>query len=184
MSGVPARAGRVPIPMPYRWIHQAEGGSQQWLLRRNCALTPAQLALCFAAVGSLTLVIAAVFAAQGAWLVVPFAGIELMALALAFLMHARHAGDYERIVLERGGGLLVERLHGGALARFEGQAPWVRVQYGGSRRELIRLVVAGREMAVGRFVPDDERRRLARELRASVARWADGNLERHGTTHG
>jgi uncharacterized membrane protein len=60
----------------------------------------------------------------------------------------------------------------------------VRVQYGGSRRELIRLVVAGREMAVGRFVPDDERRRLARELSASVARWADGNLERHGTTHG
>lgn len=156
--------------MPYRWVHQAQAGSQQWLLRRNCALSPRQLAACFAAVGGVTLLISAVFAAQGAWLVVPFAGIELVALAVAFLVHARHAGDYERIVLADGS-VLVERLHGGSLARVECQASWVRVEYQGARRELIRLVAAGREMAVGRFVPDAERTRLARELRASIAGW-------------
>jgi uncharacterized membrane protein len=173
----------LAIPMPYRWIHQAEAGSQQWLLRRNCALSPAQLALGFSAIGLVTILIAVVFAAQGAWLVVPFAGLELLALAIAFVVHARHAGDYERIVLQ-GGSVLVERVHGGALARLECPAPWLRVQYGGSRRELIRLVAAGKEVAVGRYVPDGERTRLARELRASVARWADANAQRHGTTHG
>lgn len=169
--------------MPYRWIHQAEAGSQQWLLRRNCALSPAQLAICFSAIGIVTLLIASAFALQGAWVVVPFAGLEMLALAIAFVVHARHAGDYERIVLERGC-VTVERLHGGRLARLECPAPWVRVQYGGSRRELIRLVASGREVAVGRYVPDGERTRLARELRASVARWADANAQRHGTTHG
>jgi uncharacterized membrane protein len=156
--------------MPYRWIHVAEPGRQQWLLKRNCALTPQQLAVCFAAVGAVSLLIALGFAAQGAWVVVPFAGIELAALGAAFVVHARHAGDYERIVLATDR-LLVERLHGGHLACVEYQAPWVRVEYDGARRELIRLVAAGREMSVGRFVPDDGRKQLARELRASIAGW-------------
>lgn len=156
--------------MPYRWIHIAEAGSQQWLLRRNCALSPRQLAVCFASVGLVSLLIAVGFAAQGAWLVVPFAGVELGALAVAFVVHARHAGDYERIVVgpDR---VLVERLHGGDLASVECRSSWVRVEYDGARRELIRLVAAGSEMSVGRFVPDDGRRQLARELRASVAGW-------------
>jgi len=156
--------------MPYRWIHLAEAGSQQWVLRRNCALSPRQLALCFAVIGMLSLAIATVFAFQGAWLVVPFAGIEMLALCIAFVVHARHAGDYERIVLSAGR-VRVERLHGGSLATDECQAPWVRVEYRGARRELIRLVAAGRELAVGRFVPDGERIQLAHELRASIAGW-------------
>ena len=156
--------------MPYRWIHVAEPGGQQWLLRRNCALTPTQLAVCFAAVGVVSLLIATAFAVMGAWLVIPFAGIELLALGVAFLVHARHAGDYERIVV-RADRLIVERLNGGNLAQMECQGPWIRVEYGGARRELIRLVAAGREMSVGRFVPDDGRSQLARELRASIAGW-------------
>ena len=103
--------------MPYRWIHVAEPGGQQWLLRRNCALTPTQLAVCFAAVGVVSLLIATAFAVMGAWLVIPFAGIELLALGVAFLVHARHAGDYERIVVradrqvvDEEAGALVDRL--------------------------------------------------------------------------
>ena len=156
--------------MPYRWIHAAEPGGQQWLLRRNCALTPGQLAVCFAAIGVVSLLIAIAFALLGAWLVIPFAGIELLALGVAFLVHARHAGDYERIVV-RADRLIVERVSGGNLAQMECQGPWIRVEYGGTRRELIRLVAAGREMSVGRFVPDDGRSQLARELRASIAGW-------------
>jgi uncharacterized membrane protein len=110
------------------------------------------------------------FRFAGAWLVIPFAGIELLALGVAFLVHARHAGDYERIVV-RADRLIVERVSGGNLAQMECQGPWIRVEYGGARRELIRLVAAGREMSVGRFVPDDGRSQLARELRASVAGW-------------
>ncbi len=156
--------------MPYRWIHLAQPGSQQWLLKRNCALAPRQLAACFAGVGLVSLLIAVAFALQGAWLVVPFAGLEVLALGAAFVVHARHAGDYERIVLNADQ-LVVERLQGGSLARIECRSSWVRVEYHGTRRELIRLVAAGGEMSVGRFVPDDGRSQLARELRASVAGW-------------
>ena len=114
--------------MPYRWIHAAEPGGQQWLLRRNCALTPGQLAMCFAAIGVVSLLIAIAFALLGAWLVIPFAGIELLALGVAFLVHARHAGDYERIVV-RADRLIVERVSGGNLAQMECQGPWIRVEY-------------------------------------------------------
>lgn len=158
--------------MPYRWIHVAEPQCQQWLLRRNCALTPRQLAGCFGVAVVVSLAIAVAFTVMGAWLVLPFAGLEVAALAVAFVMHARHAGDYERIVVT-GGRLMVERLHGGELDRIECQPAWVRVEYRGARRELIRLVAGGREMSVGRFVPDDGRRELARELRASLSGWRD-----------
>ena len=76
------------------------------------------------------MLIAIAFAWLGAWLVIPFAGIELLALGVAFLVHARHAGDYERIVV-RADRLIVERVSGGNLAQMECQGPWIRVEYGG-----------------------------------------------------
>jgi uncharacterized membrane protein len=36
---------------------------------------------------------------RGAWLVMPFTGIELLAVGVAFAIYARHAVDYERIRL-------------------------------------------------------------------------------------
>jgi len=30
----------VPYVMPYRWMHVAEVDRHQWVLERNCALTP------------------------------------------------------------------------------------------------------------------------------------------------
>lgn len=156
--------------MPYRWIHVTEPQSQRWLLKRNCAVTPRQLGLCFLLVSLVSLVIAVAFASVGAWPILPFAGIEVLALGVAFVVHARHAGDYEHIVMARGR-LTIERWHGGELDRIDCRPTWVRVEYQGSRRELIRLVVGGREMSVGRFVPDDGRGELARELRASLAGW-------------
>jgi hypothetical protein len=48
------------------------------------------LALCSTA-------IALLLAVRGAWLVAPFTGVEMLAVGLAFVIHARHAVDYERI---------------------------------------------------------------------------------------
>ncbi|HMS81134.1 MAG TPA: DUF2244 domain-containing protein, partial [Burkholderiaceae bacterium] len=45
---------------------------------------------------------------------------------------------------------------------------WTRVEYAGTRRELIGLVAAGRRIDVGRFVPESERRDLATQLRAQL----------------
>ena len=155
--------------MPYRWTQVAEQGRQQWMLPRNCALTPRQLGAWFAALGTVSAAIAAVFAMLGAWMVLPFACIELTALGLAFVVYARHAADYERILVAPGR-LVVERVVGNAVDRIECEPAWVRVEYAGTRRSVVRLVAGRQHVEVGRFVPEGKRMELARELRESLAR--------------
>jgi uncharacterized membrane protein len=58
---------------------------------RNCSISPQALACVFALLGAATLGIGAAFAALGAWLVLPFAGLEACALAAAFIAVARRA---------------------------------------------------------------------------------------------
>jgi len=152
------------LPMQYPWIHVTSAHQHEWLLKRNCSLAPGQLALVFASLAAVSLCIAAFFAVQGAWLVVPFACIEVLALGAAFVVYARHAADYERIVLCPDG-LLVERRWAERLHREECAPAWVRVEYNGARRELIGLVTDGRRIDVGRLVPESDRRQLARQLR-------------------
>jgi uncharacterized membrane protein len=156
-----------PFPMQYPWIHVSSAQQQEWLLKRNCSLAPRQLALIFASLATVCLAIAAVFTARGAWVVLPFACIEVLALGAAFFIYARHAADYERIVLCRDC-LLVETCRAERLRREECTPAWTRVEYTGTKRELIGLVAKGRRIEVGRFVPESDRPDLARQLRAQL----------------
>lgn len=156
--------------MQYQWSHVVEPDQAHWVLKRNCALSPRQLGCCFGALALLTVSISTLFALQGAWVLLPFAGLEATALGVAYVVYARHAGDYDRIEMDRER-VVVECASGGETARVEWQSGWVRVAYDGGRREPIRLVAAGREVAVGRFVPDGRKEQLVRELRASLATW-------------
>jgi uncharacterized membrane protein len=56
-------------------------------------MSPAGLAKVFAALSLLVLAIGAGFAAAGAWLVLPFAGLDVLLLGAAFVLYARHAAD-------------------------------------------------------------------------------------------
>jgi uncharacterized membrane protein len=56
---------------------------------RNCSISPAGFAGAIALLAAVTLAIGAGFALVGAWLVLPFAGLEVLALGAAFLYHAR-----------------------------------------------------------------------------------------------
>lgn len=158
--------------MHYEWSYVAEPHQQQWLLKRNCALSPSRLALAVGLIGLVSLVVALVCAYFGAWPVVPFAGLEIVALVVAFVVYGRHAGDYERIVVSPGS-VLVESVSADRISRQLMLPERVRVEYRESdlmgERQLIRLVSDRQELAVGRFVPDDRRGLLARELRTSLA---------------
>ena len=153
--------------MQQPWIHVATAHRQEWLLKRNCSLAPGQLAVVFASLAAVSLAVAGLFAAWGAWLVLPFACIEVLALGTAFVVYARHAADYERIVLCRDC-LLVETCRAERLQREQCAPARTRVEYGGTRRELIGLVAAGRRIDVGRFVPESDRPDLARQLRRQL----------------
>ena len=141
---------------------------QEWLSKRNCALTPRQLAVFFGVLGAVSMGVATAWALQGAWIVVPFAGIEVAALGAAYVLYGRHAADFDRVVFEPGR-VWAEAASGPALRRFECARIAARVEYGGGRRGLIRLVGRGHMIEVGRFLLDEDRAALAKELRATLA---------------
>ncbi len=60
----------------------------------NCSISPAGLLCVFAALAAVALTIGIGFAMLGAWLILPFAGLEIVALGIAFVANARRiAGD-------------------------------------------------------------------------------------------
>jgi uncharacterized membrane protein len=162
----------MSAPQQEPWIHVASGTQHEWLLKRNCSIAPGHLAALFASVAGLSLVIAVAFALSGAWMVLPFACVEVLALGVAFLVHARHATDYERIVL-KDDCLLVETCQATRLQRERYLPSGTRVEYSGTKRELIGLVAAGRRTEVGRYVPESERPQLARQLRMQLRGFAN-----------
>jgi uncharacterized membrane protein len=156
--------------MRYRWVHVTDESQHQWVFKRNCALTPRQLAWWFVSLSVVSLLVATAFATHGVWMVFPFTCLEVTALGIAFVAYARHAADYERIVFAPRR-LLVERSMGKSIDRYECEPTWVRVEYAGSVRSPVRLVVGKEQLEVGRFVPSAQRKDFVRELRASLARW-------------
>lgn len=70
----------------------------------------------------------------GAWLVLPFTGIELTVVGVAFVIYARHAVDFERIRLYQNR-LLIEQMNAEKLTQFEFNPRWVRVETGATPRE-------------------------------------------------
>jgi uncharacterized membrane protein len=135
-----------------------------WILRRNCSVTPQQLGAMFVLLSVLSLTVAAFFWSQGAWMVLPFSALELLAVAVAFLMYGRHAADGEHISLQNGR-LVVEREEAGSLSRVELAGSAVRVDVSADERRLVSLKEGSRTLEVGRFIRPDLRPVLAMELR-------------------
>ena len=140
-----------------------ERGGFTLTLKRNCSNSPAGFACACAALAVLALAIGAGFAAAGAWLVLPFAGLEVLLLGGAFLLYARHAADYERIELGPGR-LSVEIAEGGRSRRYELDPRQVRVclERGSAVRTVLRA--PEQELEVGRNLDAQTRIRLAAEL--------------------
>lgn len=127
----------------------------------------------FASVVAVSSVIGIAFAVLGLWMVPPFVGLEIAAVALAFLCYGRHAADFERIEL-RNGRLVVARQDGLQNSETAFGLPWVRVEMtrpgvDPDGRVRVRLVSAQKRVEVGRYLLDDGRATLARDLRAALA---------------
>ena len=139
-----------------------------WLLRRNCSIAPAQLGWIYLGLCIVSLAIAMGFWFQGATLILPFAGVELVMVGIAFLAYARHATDREQIsLLDRR--LVVELESAGRLERAEFDRDWVRIEPSAADTSLIEVSGRGAQpVQVGRYIRPELRPLLARELRMAV----------------
>jgi uncharacterized membrane protein len=138
------------------------GAEYALLARRNNSLASADRLLIFALILAAPLGIAAAFALFGAWLVLPFAGLEALALYCALRYVERHAADYELVTID-GDRVRIERCEAGRLHRHELNRYWAQVVTApdGSR---LALRSHGREIEIGRHMNDEQRLAAAREL--------------------
>jgi len=136
--------------------------------RRNNSLSRSGrlLALCYLVGVSLGIALA-FGAALGAWLLVPFAGLEVVVLYLAFRYIGQHAGDYERVAIH-GDRVNVEIVEGQAVRRFELNRHWARVVCD-SDGERVALRAHGRELEIGRHLPTEQRVLLAGRLKRELS---------------
>lgn len=146
-------------------------------LRRNCSLAPQALLVALSAIALVSLAIGVGFALLGLWLVLPFVGLEVGALAAAFLVYARHVADRECIALNAGE-LAVEIREGSSTRRYAFNASWVPVAWRGSGLQR-RLFVGptGKQVEIGRHLDGEGRRRLAQDLSARLARYRAGAIQ-------
>lgn len=142
--------------------------TRSWVLRRNCAMTPRQLAVAFVALGLASLVFSVGWALSGAWVVVPFMILEWGALAVAFLAYARHATDHERVTLHAEK-VSVEVIRGERSDVHEFPRQWLRCRLTEDRETHIRLQSRQKELEVGRFVDSKNRRRFYEEFQAALS---------------
>lgn len=164
-----------PLPASDPWwfgrvVRQGDQGDEvgvEWVLKRNCSISPRQLMGVYASLCAVSLSIASYFWAHGAKLVMFFAWAELSGVAVAMLMYARHASDCERVVLQAGR-LLVERCDGSRTEQLAFDPRWVHVEHAAHAQALIRLSAQGTSVEIGRHVRPELRARLADELRTAL----------------
>lgn len=129
-------------------------------LKRNCSISPAGFAGVFAALACVVVAIGAGFAVFGAWLVLPFAGLEVLLLGTAYVIHARRAADYERIELDSGR-LTVEVGEAQKTLRYEIDVCRARVRL---EEERVVLLGAREQLELGRHLDAGTRAVFAAEL--------------------
>ena len=132
--------------------------------RPNRSLLPNGRWLWFGLIASTTVILAAGATAIGAWMVLPFAGAELLMAWLAFDIVGCHDGDYEVLRISDQE-FSWERNDRGRICSLQGNRAWVQVvgEQAGGKFELC-LRYGGRRVAIANVLSDDRRRSLSREL--------------------
>jgi uncharacterized membrane protein len=104
--------------------------------------------------------------AIGAWPILPFAGLEVLLVVIAFAVIARHDEDFEllEVVQDR---FRWESRSGNNSSILTGNVAWMRVEWctvGGGGRRCLRLSYAGQNVLMGTALTDRDKTNLAERL--------------------
>jgi len=139
----------------------------RWQSKRNCSLAPKHTLACYAPLCVLLAAVGLACWRVGALWVLPFAALEIAAVAAAVLAYARHASDRETVEL-RAGRVLVRHCHGDEVNEVEFAPEWVRVARPDDDCTLIEVSGPGRRAHIGRYVRPEKRSHVADELRRAL----------------
>jgi uncharacterized membrane protein len=105
------------------------------------------------------------FSIVGAWLVMPFVGLEIIALAYAFYFINAHESDYERITID-GDKLVIEWCSQARIIQHVLNPYWTKlVRHESPNGGLsLGLIAYGKEVEIGRYLTGKQREALAEQL--------------------
>jgi uncharacterized membrane protein len=139
----------------------------QITVRPNNSLSPLNSVKLMIALAVIAIVVALGFVHVGAWLVLPFAGLELIAFAYAFYYLNLHAEDYEMITF-LDDKVIIEKRGYREHSRLEFQRYWARVSLRKQSEGVSALFVGshGKEVEFGRnYINEEQRLSLAKQLK-------------------
>lgn len=148
----------------------------QFILSPNNSMTWREAKQVLAAVAVVELMIGGAFFWAGMVLVLPFSGLEVLVLGLAFY-HCLLRNARREVVRVDDGRVVIERGRSRMLESREFPRAWVRVVLEpgkGWYPSQLKLSSHGRELEIGEFLTEEERASLARDLRAVIRREGDG----------
>jgi uncharacterized membrane protein len=144
------------------------------VIEPNQSLTWCESLVFFAAIALLSLAVALLFSLQGYWPILPFAGLELADLGVAFYL-AAHSGRRRQVVTITADRIWIEK--GRLRSRSSGGGPdccqdfpraWARVELVRPRHDWypsrLKIGASGRTAVVGEFLTDAEREELKARL--------------------
>lgn len=141
-------------------------GVLSWRLRKNCSITPSQLLWLYVGISSVSLFIAVFFWSIGAFLVLPFACLEVVVLGCAFWWYARHAVDGETVFCDDNS-FIIDTNYSGQSKRYVFLKHTVRV-YQTHKNGLIEIRSQGQKVEIGRFLHVGLRPLLVSELKKTL----------------
>ncbi len=146
--------------------------SVRLILRPHRSLSATGFLVLMGVIAGISFATGLVFLLLGAWPVLFFCGLDVLAIYVAFRLNYRSGRAAELVEID-GALLALTRWHpSGREERIELNPYWVRVRLAELRdgRTDLRLASHGREVSLGRFLTDDERRDVAAVLRDALAR--------------
>lgn len=133
----------------------------------------------FAAIASVSILIAMVFAVLGAWPILPFAGGELLLLAWAMRINRKACRRREVIEIDDHYvrvGVGYESPEKVCVFSRAWTQVWVLPSQRTNHRDRLYLRSAGKQVEIGCFLTDEERQSLAERLKKLIDSKADGEI--------
>ncbi len=148
-------------------IDQEPSTPLQFIVRRNQSLSWRGNKLFIYFMAAITFGIASLFALQGLWLILPFAGLEILALTLGLYMCSLRCRDQEVVTIDDDL-VTVEKGRQKPSQAWQFERAWVSLELvksplrGHPSKLLIRS--KGKETEIGRCLTNDERKSLSDSL--------------------
>jgi uncharacterized membrane protein len=142
------------------------------VIRPNRSLSWAQMKRVYAGLAALCMFVAVGFTLLGYWMVLPFAGAEILLLAVGFYLCALDGRETE-VIRIKNDRIAIEKGQERTRTVWELDRRWARIELLPARIEWYpsRLVIRshGKQLQLGAFLTEGERERLARELKRAIS---------------